>query len=156
MTDQGAIARGRVYLSRPGRMRFQYDPPTPILMIADGTFLVYYDRDLKQSSFIPLSRTPVALLVRDEVSLTQGLIITRFERGAQTLRISVVEERDPDQGSLTLVFDDHPLTLVQWVVVDQQKVSTRVSLVNTEIGRQLDDQLFIFKDPKTFGEHAND
>jgi outer membrane lipoprotein-sorting protein len=111
---------------------------------------------LKQSSFLPLDSTPVGMLVREHISLGQDLTITRFERGANVLRVTLQETGSPEDGALTLVLSDNPLRLDQWVVLDQQHVSTKVTLIDAQVGAKMDPELFVFKDPKIFGDKAND
>src|SRR5258708_25126440 len=64
----GGAAAGLVYVARPGRMRFEYDKPSPILLLADGTFVVYIDNQLKQVSYLPIGSTPAWVLLRDNIS----------------------------------------------------------------------------------------
>ncbi|HUA54541.1 MAG TPA: outer membrane lipoprotein carrier protein LolA [Candidatus Sulfotelmatobacter sp.] len=143
-SDSGGIARGKFYLSRPGKMRFEYEPPTPILMVSTGNALVYYDSLLKQTSYLPLNSTPLGLLLREHVGFGSEVTITKFERGADTIRITLVETKDPDQGSLILVFTDKPLALKQWTVIDQQRKATRVTLIELQTDMKLDPKLFQF------------
>ncbi|MBV8652841.1 MAG: outer-membrane lipoprotein carrier protein LolA [Alphaproteobacteria bacterium] len=145
--QDGGTSGGKVYVQRPGRMRFEYDKPSPILLIADGTFVVYIDYSLKQTTYLPIGSTPAWFLLRDHISLSDGIIITRFERGPGVLRISVVEAKSPENGTLTLVFSDKPLDLKQWTIVDQQGRVTTVSLSDPHYGESLDPKLFTFVDP---------
>ena len=142
--DNGGIARGRFYLQRPGKMRFEYEPPTPILMVSTGNSLVYYDSLLKQTSYLPINSTPLGLLLREHVGFGNEVTITKFERGPGTIRITLVETKDPDQGSLVLTFTDRPLALKQWTVIDQQHKATRVTLVELRTDMKLDPKLFEF------------
>lgn len=141
-SDQGGEARGQFYLSRPGKMRFEYDPPTPILMVSSGSSLVYYDSQLKETSYVPVSSTPLGLLLRDKVKLTGDVTITKLERGPGTIRLSLQQTKDPDQGGLILVFADHPLALRQWTVIDGQRKSTTITLVDMQTDPKLDPSLF--------------
>src|SRR5690348_6746910 len=118
--EDGGTADGTVYLSRPGRMRFEYDKPSPILLISDGTFVVYIDYSLKQVTYLPIGSTPAWFLLRPHVSLTEGVTVTGIERGPGVIRVTLVETKSPEQGTLTLVFSDKPLQLRQWTIVDQQ------------------------------------
>jgi outer membrane lipoprotein-sorting protein len=145
--QNGGTAGGKVYVERPGRMRFEYDKPNPILLIADGTFVVYIDYSLKQVTYLPIGSTPAWFLLRDHISLSDGVTITRFERGPGVIRVSVVENKSPENGTLTLVFGDRPLELKQWTIVDQQGKTTTVSLSDPHYGEKLDPQLFTFVDP---------
>src|SRR5215469_14294320 len=140
--QDGGTAAGSVYLSRPGKMRFDYDKPSPILLVADGTFVVYLDYSLKESTYLPISSTPAWFLLRDKVSLSDGITVTRFERGAGVLRVSLVETKSPEDGTLTLVFSDKPMELRQWTIVDAQGKQTTVALSDTKFGVPLDPKVF--------------
>jgi outer membrane lipoprotein-sorting protein len=150
--DEGGTTGGNLSVSRPGRMRFEYDKPVPILLLADGTFVVYIDYSLKQVTYLPIGSTPAWFLLRDNISLTDGITVTKFERGSGVLRMSVVENKSPENGTLTLVFADKPLELKQWTIVDQQGKTTTVALTNVETGMPLDPKLFTFEDPRKKGE----
>lgn len=145
----GQTAEGSVVLQRPGRMRIEYDPPVPVLIVADGTWLIYHDRGLNQISYLPLGSTPAGILVEDRIDLDGGgLTITDFSRAAGIIRITVVRTASPAEGSLTLVFSEGPVELQQWRVVDAQGVATTVSLSEIETGVKLDPDLFRFVDPR--------
>lgn len=154
VNSDGGIARGLFYLQRPGKMRFEYAPPTPILMIADGLLLIYHNRELNETTNLPLGSTPVGILVRESVKLSDDVTVTRVERGPGVLRISLRKTSDPDQGELTLIFSDKPFRLEQWEVLDSQRKTTRVTLVDARLEDKLDSDLFIFRDPKFFGQPA--
>lgn len=145
----GGNADGILYLSRPGRMRFEYAAPSPVLLLADGSFVVYIDNHLKQVTQLPINSTPAWFLLRDKVSLDDGVTITRFDRGADVLRVTLVQTKSPEDGSLTLTFGDRPFELKQWTVVDQQGKTTTVALSDPKFGVSLDPKLFTFQDPRT-------
>jgi outer membrane lipoprotein-sorting protein len=150
-SSNGELARGNLYISRPGRLRIEYQPPVPILVVADGTFLIYYDRELNQVSYIPLGSSPAGILLEDRISLTGGdLMITGFKQEKGTFQVTLVRTENPMEGSLTLILTDSPLTLRQWAVTDAQGIVTNVSLVKAKFGVPLDPQLFRFKNPKIF------
>jgi outer membrane lipoprotein-sorting protein len=146
MSSQGGTATGQLWMARPGRMRFEYDPPSPILLLADMFYVYYVDKELAEMSKVGLKSTPAWLLLRDPITFSD-LIITRFERGANALRITVVEKAEPDAGSLTMVFSDNPLALRQWSIVDQQRKTITVSLYNARFDMALDPKLFVYQDP---------
>jgi len=146
--QDGGTAGGRVYVARPGRMRFEYEAPSPILLLADGTWVVYIDNQLKQVSYLPIGSTPAWFLLRDNISLADGVTITKFERGPGVIRISLVENKSPENGQLTLTFADKPLELRQWTIVDQQGKSTTVVLTDTRFGVAVDPKAFTFVDPR--------
>jgi outer membrane lipoprotein-sorting protein len=144
----GAASAGKVYLSRPGRMRFEYDQPSPILLLADGKFVVYVDNKLKQVTYLPIGSTPAWFLLREKISLSDGVTITKFEHAAGVIRVTLVQTKSPSDGSLTLVFGDSPLTLRQWTVIDQEGKATTVTLDDMHYGVSLDPKLFTFVDPR--------
>jgi len=143
----GNQAEGTAYLARPGRMRLQYDPPSPLLVVADGTFLIVHDKELGEPSYIPLGSTPAGVLVRENVRLIgQDGTVTRVVRLPGVLNISLVEADEPEAGEITLVFSESPFALRQWRV-DAQGATTTVSLYEAQNGLKLDPKLFEFKNP---------
>jgi len=146
VSSNGGTARGQLWMARPGRMRFEYDPPSQILLLADMFYVYYIDKELVEMSKVGLKSTPAWLLLRYPITF-DDLVVTRFDRGANALRITVVEKADPDTGSLTMVLSDRPLALRQWSIVDQQRKTTTVSLHDERLGVALDPKLFVYQDP---------
>lgn len=144
LTAQGNYARGKFYLKRPGRMRFEYDPPLPYLLVSDGTWFIYVDKKLEQVTYLPLKKTPADLLLRESFSFSDGLVITRFERGPGTIQIDIADQNDADLGRVTMTFVREPLTLRSWTVRDPQGQRIQVTLMNPLYGLQLDNDLFRF------------
>lgn len=147
VASNGSVAEGNLSIQRPGRMRIEYDPPTPVLIVADGTHLIYFDKELEQVTHVGLDASPAGILLQEKVSLAGDLTVTRFERGPSVLRVTVVRTRDANEGSLTLVFGDNPLSLRKWTVVDPQGVATEVALQNPQSGVALKPELFRFTPP---------
>jgi len=142
VSSNGAYAEGDLLVDRPGRMRFDYDPPTPVLIIANGLQLVYYDRELKEATFLPLWETPLWFLIREKVRLDDSIEIVAIEEALGTLRMTLRDPDSPDRGTVTLVFSDDPLTLKKWELTDAQGVQTQVSLVNPVYGVEIDSEVF--------------
>ncbi len=148
IADNGSQAEGTAYLDRPGRLRLQYDPPSPLLVVADGTFLIVQDKTVDNPSYIPLGQTPAGVLVRANVQLDgKDLHVTRVSRPPGLVAIGVEQADDPGEGELTLVFSDRPLQLRQWQVRDAQGRITTVSLYGVTTGMKLDPKLFEFEMP---------
>jgi outer membrane lipoprotein-sorting protein len=145
-SNNGGTATGVLYLSRPGHMRFEYDAPTPILLVADGMFVIYYDKSLNQTSYLPIGSTPAWFLLRDNITLND-VTVTKFERGPGVIRVSMVVTKEPDNGTVSMTFGDHPLELKQWAVTDPTGKTTTVVLVDPRIGAPVDPNLFVFKEP---------
>lgn len=146
VSDRGGVAEGMLHLQRPGRLRLDYADPVKLLIVAARGQLIQHDRELKQTTYLPLSATPAAVLLRDKVALSGEVTITAMARGAGTLRIELVQSADPRAGRITLVFAERPLQLVSWVVVDSQGTTVRVTLSEIETGAALDPQLFEFRE----------
>lgn len=142
----GELSQGRFYMRRPGRLRFQYRPPNPALIIADGTWVGVCDRQIETFDRFPLSETPLDLLLRDRVDLRREGAVTRISRAEGQLRVRAIDPDAPDQGSITMIFSDLPLALTQWVVVDGQGLATTVALQETRSNVSLDPRLFVIED----------
>ncbi|MEJ0018338.1 MAG: outer membrane lipoprotein carrier protein LolA [Acetobacteraceae bacterium] len=151
VAPNGALAQGEAWLERPGRMRFQYDPPSPLLLVAGHGLVVFHDKSLNQTTNIPIGQTPLGILLADRVRLLgAGVTVTGMQRLPGQIQVSVVRTASPGDGTLTLVFADNPLALRQWTVLDAQRQETRVTLFNVELGGQFDSKLFEFIDPRAF------
>lgn len=142
VAPNGGISEGTAWMERPGRMRFQYDPPAPFLLLASSGTLTFHDASLQQTSNISLSRTPLGILLAEHVTLSGAVTVTGMARQPGQLQVTVVRTENPGDGSLTLVFTDQPLALRQWTVVDAQRRETRVTLYNIQLGGTFDPMLF--------------
>ena len=145
VANNGGVSAGKLWVARPGRMRFEYDPPTPITLIADATYVYYWDKELKEASKYELRSTPAWFLLRDPISFGSDVVVTRFEHIGPAVAVTVVESAQPDAGSLTLVFTENPLSLRQWIVVDQQGKTTTVMVSDLQFGMALDPTLFQYQ-----------
>jgi outer membrane lipoprotein-sorting protein len=148
----GSLTQGVAMMQRPGKMRFQYDPPSPFLLVANYGILFFHDSQLNQTTNIPLSRTPLGILLGDQVALSGAVTVTRFVRLPGQLQVSLVRSDNPGEGTLTLIFADNPLTLRQWIVLDQQGKQTRVSFTNLDVGAAVDAKLFDYRDQAGGGQ----
>ena len=154
VASDGSYAEGILHIQRPGRMRLEYDPPNPTMVIADGINLIYVDRELDHATAILLRFTPAELILREDISFSsEGLLVTGFSRSPGVVRISLVHAKDPLEGRITLVFSDKPLELRKWVITDAQGIKTTVSLLGPEFGIKLDPNLFEFEMLNSFEEN---
>jgi len=141
-TSGGGDSTGALWVQRPGKMRFQYDPPNPLLMFSDAFYVYYWDPDLKQLSKIALRNTPAWFLLREPISFGDDVMVTRFEHTGNAERVTIVQTADPNDGSLTMDFTENPLVLRQWTVVDGKGKATTVVLSNVQFGMALSPDLF--------------
>ena len=132
VSSNGTVATGKLLMQRPGKIRFEYDPPSPITLISDGYFLRYVDKDLEQVTHIWLEDTPLGLLLKDDLKLSGSITVTKFSRKANILTATLTKSQEPEKGTLSLVFSDKPLALKKWIVRDAQGISTTITLNNRE------------------------
>lgn len=142
----GDLSEGQFYMRRPGRIRFEYNPPNPTLIVADGFWVGVYDTLDNTLDRFPLSETPLDLLLRDRVDLRREGAIQSIDRSAGQLRVRAVDPDAPRQGSITMVFADNPLELVQWVVTDAQGLTTTVALNQVRRNVELSPKLFFIEE----------
>ena len=138
----GDSSEGTAWLQRPGRMRFEYNPPVPFVLIAGHGVVLFHDKQLDQTSNYPIGSTPLGILLADTIRLSDDITVTRIGRQPGQLQITLVRTASPGDGSITLVFSDLPLTLRQWIVIDSQRRETRVSLYDVQLGGTFDQSLF--------------
>ncbi len=148
ISPDGSISRGRFYLKRPGRLRFEYEPPAPILVVADGTYVNYFDVELGQLSQIGVYSTPLGVVVAKEVKLDGRIAVTSVRRDAAVISLTTVDTEEPGRGTLTLVFSERPLELRKWEIIDPQGLLTTVALDAVTINHELDPELFVFQRPE--------
>lgn len=150
--NNGGRLTGVFTLKRPGRMRFQYDAPMTDFIVADGTFVHYYDGQMKQQSSAPIGRTLANFFLRADIGFTKDLRIEKVQRDAgQRLHITLTQEKDPLSGAITLVFNSHDkggLSLAGWRVLDPQNLTTDIALEEIETGIRLENDQFHYYDPK--------
>jgi len=144
INPDGSAWNGDLYVRRPGKFRFEYDPPIPHLLIANGSWFFHVDRALQETNVIPLVKTPAQFLVQENISLEKDFTIKKFEQMPGILQISMVTRDNPDLGEVTLTFSDKPLELRKWTVRDLQDNVTQITLQNTRYGVNLNADLFKF------------
>ena len=155
VAPNGSLSQGTAWLDRPGRMRFQYDPPSPLLLVAGHGEVVFHDSSLDQTTNIPIGLTPLGILLADHISLTGDVTVTGLRRLPGEVQITLVRTARPTDGSLTLTLSDTPLVLRQWTVVDAQGRQTTVTLTNIELGGRFDQNLFQYINPHFLQGHQN-
>lgn len=150
VSSDGEYSEGDLYFSKPGKMRIVYDDPTPILIVADGAYLAFYEKELEQVSYYDLEDTTASLLLRENISFSSGdIIVTAFDRGPGVLRLTIIKGDAPLEGNLTLIFSDRPLDLKKWSITDAQGVVTDVSLLGPRYDVPLKADLFRIELPNT-------
>lgn len=155
VAPDGTTSQGTAYLQRPGRMRFEYDKPSPFLLVAGFGSAVFHDSELNQTTSVPLGTTPLGILLADNFQLGGEIVVTGIDRQPGLIQITTQRAASPEDGSLTLIFADNPLALRQWAVTDAQREETRVSLFSIQLGGSFDPRMFEFNDPRLKTREGN-
>ena len=145
---RGASSQGTVWLKRPGKARFAYDPPSGLLVVSNGSTVSVADSRLKTFDAYPLMSTPLSLFLAKTIRLDRGVQVTRVAQMSDGFSITARDIRKETAGQITLTFTDAPLALVGWSVSDAQGRATRVALSGLTAAPGLDPGLFELKDPR--------
>lgn len=146
---EGNVDEGTIYLERPGKIRFEYANDNPILVVSNGDMLSFIDYEIKQVSRWPIDKTPLSVLVDDQIDLqNQDVEIPEMIRFAGLIKMSVLQPDQEDQGYITLIFEESTMELKSWEVIDVQGYTTRIALLNQEYNISVDDKQFTFNDPR--------
>jgi outer membrane lipoprotein-sorting protein len=145
-SSDGRMAPGTLSLQRPGRMRFEYDPPVTILIVADGSQVTMADFKDRSMSQWPIGWTSASFLAAEHVKLSGDLTVTGITRSAGELRVTLIQTKRPQEGKAEMVFADQPLLLKGWTVWDAKNVPVTVSLSNLRTGVTLSRDLFRFNE----------
>lgn len=153
-SSEGTRSTGDFYLNRPGKLRFSFDPPIKDFIVADGRFIYFYDDELGEQSNAPIGTTLADFLLRDNISLSGDIAVTKILRAAGLVQISLTQKDDPAAGSLILGFDKDSFELQKWRVVDSLDNIIEVELLSIEKDPALDNALFYYRNPnKTQGTY---
>jgi outer membrane lipoprotein-sorting protein len=155
INPDGAKVTGELYYQRPDKMRLDYDPPSDILIISDGWWVIFYDRKLEQVSHLTKGSTPLGFLLADHIRLSGEVTVTDVARENGELKVTLIQTDEPNQGSIQLAFAEDPLELLRWTVRDAQGQATYVVLDALETGVPLDKELFRFRNPQFYPDARN-
>ncbi len=143
INPDGTVSTGKIYIKRPGRMRFDYDQPDPALVIAGGGTVAIFDRKSNEPpQQFPLKRTPLSVILGRNVDLETANMITGQRSDELTTTITAQDPENPEIGSIELVFTEGPVELRQWVITDQDNNKTTVILGKMAFGVPLNAALF--------------
>lgn len=144
VNEGGTISTGRILLKRPGRVRFEYDPPEEALVVADGDTVGIIDpRSNDGPQGYPLHRTPLKIILANNVDLTRERMVVGHASDGKTTTVRAQDPEHPEYGSIDLVFTGDPVELRQWVIHDGSGGSTTVILGDLRTGVRLADERFV-------------
>lgn len=139
----GSVQTGAFYLAKPGRIRFEYDTPKGAMVIADGSWVGVFDpKSNRTPTRYPLSSTPLDLLLRDRISLSEPGLVQGATRDASGTRITVVDPENPKAGRMVMSFSNNPIALTSWEITTQAGARTRVELTSLTPGTSPSRSLF--------------
>jgi outer membrane lipoprotein-sorting protein len=153
-TDAKGAASGRFYLSRPGGVRFEYDPPRKLLIVANDRTVAMQDRKGTTPYRARVDETPLRLLLQPNVDLSRDATISDVHRDGGLLYVTAVQAKGYGQGQVTFMFAEPSLRLERWVATDPTGAQTVVTLNDVEEGAALDKSLFVLPvgdNPNGFG-----
>jgi outer membrane lipoprotein-sorting protein len=153
LAPNGGASTGKLFIDRGrGAMRFDYDPPSKILLVAPGDWrLIFQDGSIQQVNVIPIAETPLGFLLEEQVTLDGAVTVEDVQDRGNEIDVALIRTDAPDQGRVVLTFAKDPLRLDRWTVTDPQGLTTVVALDELRTGVPLDRSLFVWRDPKMFG-----
>jgi outer membrane lipoprotein-sorting protein len=148
----GGRTQGTFYIQKPGKVRFEYNPPTPIDIIADGSSVVVRDRNLATQDLYPLSQTPLRYLLADRIDVLRDTDVVSVSAD-DTFVTVVIEEKQLVAGTsrLLIMFNAKDLQLKQWTVTDPQGLDTTVAVFNLDSTKKPDPNLFVINYTRNSG-----
>jgi outer membrane lipoprotein-sorting protein len=143
MSDKGQSVKGVVMLSKPGKIRFDYAPPSPLLIVSDGKWLTIKNKVKERGDQVPLRSTPLRLIVAPKIDLLAETIVLSVEEADGLTSVALADKKDQMGGYIVLIYDNTQETLQQWVIVDGKGRRTTVQFANLEKDVQLNQKLFL-------------
>lgn len=143
----GSVATGKLFIKRPGRVRFEYAPPDKALVLASsGQVAIFDDKSNQPPEQYPLRRTPLNLILAQKVDFGQARMVVGHQEVAGTTRVIAQDPEHPEYGTIELVFTANPVTLRQWIITDDLGQQTTVSLGPLQAASDLPSNLFSIND----------
>ncbi|WP_395712597.1 outer membrane lipoprotein carrier protein LolA [Reyranella sp.] len=138
----GSVVQGNLYVRRPGRMRFEYDAPSQLKIVADGYQVTMWDPATRDFGQWPIGWTAASFLVKDPLSLSGDLRVEKIDRVNGLLEFTMFQTRKPKEGKVIVRLAENPLVLRGWTIIDERGHQVTVSLNDTQTNVQLADSLF--------------
>jgi len=142
-SDRGQSVKGVLMLSKPGKIRFDYAPPSPLLIVSDGRWLTIKNKVKERGDQVPLRSTPLRLIVAPKIDLLAETVVLSVEEADGFTSIALADKKDQLGGYIVLIYDNSQNTLQQWIIVDGEGRKTTVQFANLEKDVQLNQKLFM-------------
>ena len=138
----GSVVQGNLYVRRPGRMRFEYDAPSQLKIVADGYQVTMWDNATRDFGQWPIGWTAASFLVKDPLVLSGDLQVEKIDRVNGLLEVTMSQTRRPQEGKVIVRLSESPMMLRGWTTVDSRGNRVTISLSDVQTGVQLADSLF--------------
>ncbi len=156
INDDGTISTGQIYIKRPGKVRFEYNPPEQVLVIADGSTVGIVDgKSNTPPEGYPLHRTPLKIILARNVNLAQERMVIGHTGDATTTTVTAQDPNHPEYGNIEMVFTGNPVELRQWVINDDTGGRTTLVLGALDTDVRLDNAQFVIPGIKDQGSTRN-
>jgi outer membrane lipoprotein-sorting protein len=144
----GSVVQGTLYVSRPGRMRFEYDAPSQLKVVADGTQVTMWDPATRDFGQWPIGWTAASFLVKEPFQLSGDITVQSSQRTPDgLLALTMVQTRKPQEGKIIVRVSENPMQLRGWSIIDNRGNKVDVSLTDLKTGTQLAGSLFKYDGP---------
>ena len=141
--SNGLKAEGKIYLSKPGKLRIEYKEKKKPLIVADGTWLHFFDIELNEVQSVVINKSPAWILLKKKVDLKKDFKIEKLEKKKNKISITLSNQNTENVQEIKLVFSENPLTLNKWIVSDFQEIDTTVSLLKIKKQNKFDPKVFL-------------
>lgn len=151
VAPDGTLSEGKFYLSRPGKVRWEYNPPASVVIVGKSGLVTYYDKALDQISHAPIGSTPVNFLTRAKISFKdRDLEVKELRQTSAGYELLLTQTGKEVEGTVLLTFSKKPLELKKIEVIDAAEQHTLVSFTNSVFGGHIPGDKFIIEDPRLF------
>lgn len=145
MSSNGGSAEGKIYIEKPSKIRMEYTAPDPLLIVGNGEYIIYNDKELDQITNIDYKDIPTTMILSNKIKFDgKNLKVTDFYKDSGQTSVTVEMPNSPGVKPITLIFDNAPFRLKQWKVIDQQNIEVTISLFDAEQDKKLSENLFKF------------
>ena len=145
MSSNGGSAEGKIYIEKPSKIRMEYTAPDQLLIVGNGEYIIYNDKELDQITNIDYKDIPATMILSNKIKFDgKNLKVTDFYKDSGQTSVTVEMPNSPGVKPITLIFDNSPFRLKQWKVIDQQNIEVTISLFDAEQDKKLSENLFKF------------
>ena len=156
MSSNGGSAEGKIYIEKPSKIRMEYTAPDQLLIVGNGEYIIYNDKELDQITNIEYKDIPATMILSNKIKFDgKNLKVTDFYKDSGQTSVTVEMPDSPGVKPITLIFDNSPFRLKQWKVIDQQNIEVTISLFDAEQDKKLSENLFKFNKKSKKGSSSS-